>query len=677
MHNTIYSHPHQTHQHQIDQQTPYIMFNTNTLQQLKQLKQDIREQQDIAQGIVRGTKGKFGFVNLDDGREAFLAPDEMLRVIPGDRVEVSVTTSGGEKKDGNKTKIKITAKLEKLINSELKTFVGRYVVRGKGHFVEPDMPQFTRWTFLPPKNRGKAADGDFILCKISRHPFHNEGKGQAHVLERLGNPSDEGIEHPYTVALHNLPHQWPKDTEALCSEIEAALPETLQQREDLSALPFVTIDSATTLDMDDALLAESTPDGWVLRVAIADPSSLITPESALDRCAQQRANTVYLPGAAINMLPDALSHHTFSLQEDTLKPALVCTLNIDKDGAIKTFTFSEAAIKSHQKFSYEGLSLLLTEGAKEDLDPALHESLKQLQAVADARREYRQKHALIMQTQTDYELHLDDQGKIKEIGKIEHNLARTIVEEAMLATNISAGEFLHEHNAGIFSTHAGFRDDRIDNVHSLLEEAEETLDGDLDITTLNGYRSLIQSLNSREQASETLGSLRRMLRPGKLSASHEPHLGMGLGHYATITSPIRRYHDLYNHRAIKSVLLKQDLQLSDETLVDKLQSQIVLGRQACRYMEQWLHRQYMKGKASEEHDGTIVLINSQGIGVRMEETGVTGFVLMRDKDNKPNFDQLRLKMTLNDKSYRPDQQVRVKFVAVDENQRSIQLALLP
>lgn len=45
-------------------------------------------------------------------------------------------------------------------------------------------------------------------------------------------------------------------------------------REDLTALNFVTIDSASTEDMDDALYAEEQADGTLqLTVAIADPTA--------------------------------------------------------------------------------------------------------------------------------------------------------------------------------------------------------------------------------------------------------------------------------------------------------------------------------------------------------------------------------------------------------------------
>ncbi len=69
-------------------------------------------------------------------------------------------------------------------------------------------------------------------------------------------------------------------------------------REDLTALDFVTIDSASTEDMDDALFAKALPDGKLqLIVAIADPTAWIAEGSKLDKAAKIRAFTNHLPAS--------------------------------------------------------------------------------------------------------------------------------------------------------------------------------------------------------------------------------------------------------------------------------------------------------------------------------------------------------------------------------------------
>src|SRR5680860_1547324 len=120
------------------------MFNADALNQLRQLRSDIEESKVVFPGTVKATNGRFGFVALDEGRDVFLPPEEMLKVLPGDRVNVT---------EQEVDKGKIQGVVDGLIESKLSTFVGRYLVKGKGHFVVPETPGINRWIFVPPKER--------------------------------------------------------------------------------------------------------------------------------------------------------------------------------------------------------------------------------------------------------------------------------------------------------------------------------------------------------------------------------------------------------------------------------------------------------------------------------------------------------------------------------------------
>lgn len=641
------------------------MLKNDSLNQLAQLKASIRANKEFAQGVVRGTNGRFGFVILDDKREAFLPPEAMQRVFPGDRVEVSLN----EVKDG-----KLEAELEKLISTELKEFVGQYVVRGQGHFVQPDLPQFNRWIFLPPKNRGQAQQDDFIHCEITRHPFHCEGKAQAKVLERIGSNKDARIEHSYIVAKFNLPQQWTEQELQEAQAVESRLADLLSSRKNLTTLPFVTIDAESTRDMDDALYIEANDDGWTLYVAIADPGSLMEIDSILDNTARERANTVYLPGATLTMLPPELSHNTFSLVEGEERPALVCTMEIQSDGEIANYSFQEAIIRSHQKLSYQGVAAH-TLNEHSEVKPELTDMVTLLFQMAQARNNYRKEQALLIEDRADYEFILDDQGKIEGIEKRERNNGHLIVEESMLSTNCCAGELLASQGGGVHSSHGGIREERLKDARLLVSEsAPEAADDD--ITTLEGYRRAIRAMHSNNHSSANLGSLKRMLRAGELVNEPMPHLGLGLAHYATVTSPIRRYQDLHNHRVLKATAKGETTATFPSETLALLKDQIVKGRRASRQLEQWLVCQYMTDKVNQEFNGRVALVNNQGIGVRLDDNGVDGFVLMRTKKSQPSFDQSRLKITLGEKSYQPDQTVRVKVTGVDMERRRVEMELL-
>jgi len=642
------------------------MLNADALKQLNQLKTDIRSTKEFAEGRVRGSSGKFGFVVLDDGREAFLPPTEMDRVFPGDRVRVSLT---------EEDKGKLSAELDQLIESDLKYLVGQYIQRGQGHFIQPSEPGLSRWIFLPPRARGKAQPGEFIACSVTRHPF-KDGKSQAKVETVIGKPDMPGIEHAFVVAQYRLPSQFDKAALEQAEAIPAQLETLCAERKDLSELGFVTIDAETTRDMDDALAVTESGSGWTLHIAVADPSSLIDAGSALDKEALARANSVYLAGETLPMLPAGLCENSFSLIAGALRPVLVMRIEVGEDGALKGFDYEFAAIRSQHKLSYAQVAQFI-EGDDSAVPAEQHASLRRLDALSKARAEYRAGHSLVMEDRPDYELILNDQRKIERIEKQQRTVAQRMVEEAMLAANISAGEKLAELGGGCFSIHLGFRDERMAEIRSLLKEVLPEY-AEQDLHQLDVYLKLVKELEAHSEAEmhNVLAVLKRMLRPGELSNKAAPHLGLGLGHYATVTSPIRKYNDLHNHRVLRAAIEGTTVpKLSDEH-GEALQQNVGTGRQADRALQQWLFCQFLEGKTGETFTGTITLVNGAGIGVRLEDFGINGFVRFNSKKNPFEFDGKRLRITRGEETFQLDQQVAVKVAAVDTDKRRISFELV-
>ena len=148
--------------------------------------------------------------------------------------------------------------------------------------------------------------GDWAVAEMRRHPL----KGDRGFNADLTHFITEGEDHSPVVgdAGASQPGKAP-EMQAL-SEPAAAL-----VREDLTALEFVTIDSASTEDMDDALYVTDNGDGSLqLTIAIADPTAYVEQGSKLDDIARVRAFTNYLPGFNIPMLPRDLSDNLCSLR---------------------------------------------------------------------------------------------------------------------------------------------------------------------------------------------------------------------------------------------------------------------------------------------------------------------------------------------------------------------------
>lgn len=642
--------------------------------------QDIAK--DLKQGTVRSTTKRFGFVLLDDGREAFLDPEQMMRVLPDDRVEVAITTN---KKD------QLEARLIKLISSSLKEFVGRYVNKGNNDFVEPDAINFNRWLFIPPQARKGFSVGDLIHCTISRHPF-NDGKAQIHIINRLGKADEPGVESRYTIAKYKLPNEWVPTAQAQANSINWS-PLTFESGVlDLTHLPFVTIDSENTRDMDDAIYITKNASGWELITAIADPSKHIDINSPLEISARVRASTVYLLGQSITMLPTELSHDTYSLVPEQKRAALICKMQIAAGGEITQYEFAEAQIRSQQKLSYQAVADHLN-GVKSSSDTdlvtteAIQNLLNELKDFAQARANYRLENALVMDEKADYFFILNDQKKIDHVDKRERNIAHRMIEEAMLVTNICAGElFVKNPGYGIFSTHVGFRPERVnDAINLITEDRPDLIAAGLsaaDLTKLEKFQQLFKELRTNTtqnpKSAALLSLLQRMLQAGSLSFEPIPHFGLGFPAYAMVTSPIRRYNDYYNHIAIKHILRGLPKVEINSELPTQLQETINVGRQACRYLELWLCSQFMAQHLDTLHIGTIALVNSNGIGVRLDDLGIEGYAMLAPKDGdvKAKFDSRRLSLTIEEKTYRLDEKVYVLVKEVDVDKRKVALEVV-
>jgi VacB/RNase II family 3'-5' exoribonuclease len=649
------------------------MLNLDSLAQLKSLKSQISDEHEAAlkEGIVRGSQGRFGFVNADDGQQFFLPPDEMAKVFPGDKIQFSETTDD---------KGKVQGVIEKLIQSDFKTFTGRFQKRGKAQFVEPDVPMFSNWLYLPPDTCKDIKDNDWVSCEVTRHPFPN-GKSQAKITTKIGQLTDSGFERHYAIAKHQLSHEWP---ETMSSELallaEENIPDMAQGREDLTALPFVTIDSEHTRDMDDALYAEKTESGHKLHIAIADPSAWFGMNTCLDQEAARRGNSLYFPGRSLPMLPPELSNGLCSLLENKNRLALVCTLEINEQGNIGSSQFCQALVCSKGKLSYQQVSDFI-EGQKDALSGELAPHMEELHVVTQRLNAFRHANNLVMEDRPDFYINMGDNGKVQSITRADRNQAQKLVEEAMLAGNLSCARYLNEIGSGIFIQHAGFRTERLGDIKTVIKDQGINYEGE--INTAQGYKALIQELNKNAPEFPVKSLFSRFLTRSEFGDHAKPHAGMGFDSYTTFTSPIRKYSDLVIHRIINAHLNEQKKPQVSEALIDGLQSSLITGRNAVSQAEQWLKLQFInqqlensnEGQKNIQFKGTISQINPGGFMVQLDEYGIDGFVDMRKSKPQSQFDKTYLTHKNEKASYQLDQAVVVNIKLIDLMKRKLELTI--
>lgn len=86
---------------------------------------------------------------------------------------------------------------------------------------------------------------------------------------------------------------------------------------------------------------------------IADVSYFVTPNSALDKMARERATTVYVVQKAIPMLPRLLCEELCSLNAGLDRFAFSVVFKMTKEGKILDKWFGRTVINSCAKMSYD------------------------------------------------------------------------------------------------------------------------------------------------------------------------------------------------------------------------------------------------------------------------------------------------------------------------------------
>jgi ribonuclease R len=633
------------------------MLNQESLAQLQGLKSQMEAEKERAEAVVKGTQARYGFAVLDDGREVFIPPDEMLKVFPDDRVRICIRPTRD-----NRT----VADIEMLVDSPLTEFTGRCVRKGKAIFVEPDLSQLRRWLFIPPHARNGVREGDYVRCAILRHPIR-DGKPQAKVLNVIGNDDTPGIENLYCMAKYRLAAEW---NGASRTDLEQRLaqcrPLETDRRRDLTGLEFVSIDAAKTQDIDDALYAEISEGGWSLFVAIADPTAYIDAACPLHRDVAARGTSVYFHGDVLPMLPEVLSQDTCALTEGSDRPALVCRVAVSDSGEVGEFEFIESTVRSRAKLSYYAVDRYLNGQDDELMSHAT--PLEALYQVYRALRAHREEHELVMEDRQEYRWLLNDSKQIETIEPCEKLLSQKLVEECMIAANRCAARFLARQGAsGPFVTHPGFREDRLEETRQFLAMHAPQLASE-DPTSLAGYRNIMRGLASSEGALPLRPMVNRLLHRAGLTCSPGMHMGLSLEAYTNCTSPLRKHLDFLVHLQIKSALNGGRVDLVTSDILEELSERIATARAATLEADRWLAGRYLDRLTAENavsFDARIVHINSGGFNVRLEETGLEGSVDLRKDPEKFSYDKWTASLTSTTRRFQLEQPVQLTYAGTD------------
>jgi exoribonuclease R len=146
------------------------------------------------------------------------------------------------------------------------------------------------------------------------------------------------------------------------TEADAAAAHPVLPDLDNTDVPYVTIDPAGSMDLDQALYLERVGDGYRVRYAIADVPSFVTPGGALDAETRKRGQTIYPPDGPIPLHPLILSNGATSLLPGQVRSAFVWDFTLDASANVTSTALTRARVKSTAKLDYVGVQAAIDNG---------------------------------------------------------------------------------------------------------------------------------------------------------------------------------------------------------------------------------------------------------------------------------------------------------------------------
>ncbi|EMB9231678.1 ribonuclease R [Vibrio harveyi] len=650
------------------------------------------EKLEMVKGYVIGHKDGHGWVrpegSVGKDNDIVLPHHQMKHIIHGDYVLVQPTDNS---KRGRRE-----GRLVRVLEERNTQIVGRFFLEYGYSYVVPDDSRISQDILIPNEHKAGARMGNVVVIEITDRGSRSRGM-MGKVVEVLGENMAPGMETQIAIRTHQIPHDWPAAVDKQIENLGEEVPEEAKEgRVDLRDLPLVTIDGEDARDFDDAVYCEKKKSGgWRLWVAIADVSYYVRTDSALDKEAINRGNSVYFPSQVVPMLPEVLSNGLCSLNPQVDRLCMVCEMTISDTGKLSGYKHYEAVMNSHARLTYNKVGAIL-EG-DEELRIRYHAvvpHLEELHAMYKVLKEARDNRGAIEFETVEAKFIFNADRKIESIEPVIRNDAHKIIEECMILANIASASYVEKaKEPALYRVHESPGELRLQGFRDFLSELGLDLKGGLEPSPTD-YADLVKQIAERQDKELIQTMLLRSMKQAVYNADNAGHFGLALKRYAHFTSPIRRYPDLLLHRAIKYLIAKEEGRNQDRWTptggyhysfddMDFYGEQCSMTERraddATREVADWLKCEYMQDHVGDELDGVIANVTSFGFFVRLTELHIDGLVHISTLANDYyQFDPIgqRLIGESFGNIYRLGDAVKVKVLAVNLNDKQIDFELI-
>jgi ribonuclease R len=582
-------------------------------------------------GTFRANERGFGFIaplEPNAHGDLFIPPDETAGAMNGDIVAAKVVRKNfrGENR--------FSGVITEIIERGKGRFVGLLQKNGGVWLVVPEGKGFFPPLLIQDAASSQARENDKVIVEIVSYPTRNDTYAQGAIVEVLGRAGNYETEINSIIAQYGLPYDFSEDCRQQAREAaERYNPDGAGGRDDITQEVVITIDPPDAKDFDDAISLRKNADGnWVLGVHIADVSAFIPINSPLDKEAQSRGNSVYLPGRVIPMLPEVLSNGICSLQPEQKRFAKTAYITYDPQGNVAGREFANSIICSRARLTYEQADAIL-KGHAAGFAGEVVALLKDMEILARTIEKRREKNGMIHLDLPETALVFDKAGLVIDAHPADDSYPHTMIEMFMVEANEAVATVIDRFGIPLMRRiHPDPDAVSTKNLSRFVKLCGIKVPRQLD-------RAAIQDLLSAVKDTPMSFAINMHVLRSMQRAEYAPlqigHFALASKHYCHFTSPIRRYADLMIHRLldcyVKGMLSKIGLEevLPEADLIE-------IGRHisytetqadgAENELKTVLILQMLSKKVGDEMDCVVSGLTNFGVFVQCKKFGIEGLI---------------------------------------------------
>ena len=650
-------------------------------------------------GVLTGNEKGFAFFTPDPAdknnaaaetpekpRDIFIPAKYLNGAMHKDRVVVKIVKRGENES--------ATGEVVKILQRGYTEIVGAFYKDRRAGRLLPDERKYFSEIYIPLASCRNVKSGVKAVAKITAYRYGACPEGT--ITEVLGDDDDFFAEETSILRSFGLREEFPDSVLAAAEEVAAeditTLPlktEHLPRRNLLNEF-FVTIDGADTRDIDDGVSVEKQGDNYVLSVHIADVSHYVKAGGELDKEAFKRGTSVYFPDRVLPMLPQALSNGCCSLNEGEARLAFTCKMLIAGGGTDKTAAENAgkvlkseifpSLVRSTYRLTYDEVDAMLSGGAAAEklLEkyPLMRDSLAPMRELTEILAARRVKKGEVNLDLKEKHIYYDKERDVIEIPDEKPSFSRGLIEQFMVTANETVATFLNSRGAPcLYRVHEPPVPEKAENLKAFARllgfspkwNDEEVFPAD--------YAALLNEARGGAKEQVLAKVTLRSMQKARYSEKNLKHFALVSGCYCHFTSPIRRYPDLFVHRALKAVLS------ANETATERLKEFAAEAAKktsdternaddAERAVDDLYAAAYMADYIGQEFDGVISGVTERGFFAELKN-GIEGFVPLDSLYGYYNFLPDTFELKGGGKSYALGNNVRVKVTDVDFYTRRI------